>query len=178
MKGYLLALFCLMASSLTARTFTASDGTLLDLSKGKRLVLIVNVSPLSRYAYQIESLNKLRTQFSDQDLLILGVMDHSFGQEKDDQELLMQLKKKYELQFPVLLGISMRGKDQDPYFFALSHQKAGASVVGETTWLYNKFLLDRNGRVIKRFESSVDPFSQHFRDLLSKAIQEREYYAQ
>ncbi len=128
----------------------------LDQYKGK-VVLIVNVASKCGLTPQYKSLQKLYEDKKDQGLVILGFPANDFasqepGQDSDIKEF---CSSKYSVTFPLFSKISVKGEEQHPLFTQLSGQ--AKPLGGDPTWNFTKFLINREGKVVSRFEPRTDP---------------------
>ena len=145
---------------------TVYDYSLVDLSgkevslsayKGKVLV-IVNLASQSIFQEQNAMLEELQKTYKDQGLVVLGVPSNDFGAQEPGTDA--DVKKNYSqdqhLIFPVFARVSVRGKDQVPLYAFLTGEKK-APTGGDVHWNYTKFVVDRTGKVVARFEPHVLP---------------------
>jgi glutathione peroxidase len=129
-----------------------SKGHLTDLStyQGKTL-LIVNVASKCGYTKQYTPLEALYEKYKDKGLVILGFPCNQFGgQEPGTNEEIQEFcSLKFNVQFPVMGKIEVNGKDAHPLYVFLKEQTGGAAI----SWNFNKFLIDKNGKIVKRYAS-------------------------
>ena len=126
---------------------------LCDAFGGKPL-LIVNTASHCGFTPQFKGLERLHQQYKDQGLVVLGVPSNDFRQAASDEETAARIcYVNYGVTFTMLSEQRVRGPDAHQLFQELSLQ------AGTPTWNFNKYLVDRDGKVVGRFESSVDPMS-------------------
>ncbi|MBK7964432.1 MAG: glutathione peroxidase [Bacteroidetes bacterium] len=134
------------------------DGKSLNLSqfKGKK-ILIVNVASECGYTKQYETLQELSQKYKKQ-LVVIGVPANNFGGQEpgSNAEIKSFCSKNYNVTFPLTSKVSVKGGDIDPLFKWLTEQK-NADFSGEIKWNFEKFLIDENGKLIRRFRSKVKP---------------------
>jgi glutathione peroxidase len=137
------------------------DGKELSLStfKGK-VLLVVNLASQSIFKDQIPQLEELQKTYKDKGLVILGVPCNDFGAQEPgtDAEIQKTYSSQFHLSFPVFGRVSVRGKDQAALFGFLTRDKKGGTG-GDIHWSYTKFVIDRGGKVVARFEPDVNPNS-------------------
>jgi glutathione peroxidase len=144
---------------------TVYDYSLIDLNgkevslsgyKGKVLV-IVNLASQSIFHEQNAMLEELQKAYKDQGLVVLGVPSNDFGAQEPGTEAEVQktYNKDLHLSFPVFSRISVRGKDQVPLYAFLTETKG--LTPGDVHWSYTKFVVDRTGKAVARFETHVLP---------------------
>jgi glutathione peroxidase len=130
------------------------DGSEQDLSayKGK-VVVIVNVASKCGFTSQYAGLEKLYEDKKDQGLVILGFPANNFGgqEPKGNKEIAEFCTGTYKVSFPMFEKISVKGSDQAPLYKKLTEQPA--PIGGDPKWNFTKFLVDRNGSVVARFDA-------------------------
>jgi glutathione peroxidase len=136
----------------------AIDGSDVDLSRYKgKVVLIVNVASRCGYTPQYEGLQELYDQNKDRGLVVLGFPANNFKEQEPgtNEEIAEFCRTKYGVEFPIFEKVSVAGKDQHPLYARLASQPA--PIGGDPKWNFTKFLLDRKGNVVDRFEPKVKP---------------------
>ena len=129
----------------------------LDSFRGK-VILIVNTATKCGFAPQFTGLEELHKKYVDQGLVVLGFPSGQFaGQELDDgQEILEVCKINFGVTFQIFGKIDVNGKNADP-IFAFLRKKTGGFLGNSIKWNFTKFLIDREGKTIKRFAPAVTP---------------------
>src|SRR5215472_6490620 len=164
----LLGALCLMstaafgASSIHEFTMDALNGTPTPLANFKgKVMLVVNVASQCGYTYQYEALQALYARYKDQGLVVAGFPANNFGEQEPgtNEEIGAFCKSKYGVTFPMFSKISVAGSDKAPLYQFLTDKKANPATGGEIQWNFTKFLVDRNGKVIQRFEPEAEPQS-------------------
>jgi glutathione peroxidase len=134
------------------------DGAEEDLGiyKGK-VVLIVNVASKCGYTPQYKGLETLYQQHKSDGLVILGFPANNFGSQEPgtDTEIKTFCESKYSVTFPMFSKISVKGDDAHPLYKRLAAQPA--PIGGEPKWNFTKYLVDRTGNVVARYDSAVKP---------------------
>src|SRR6267154_2864859 len=142
-------------------SFVAFDGKEVPLSMFKdKVVLVVNLASKSIFKEQIPQLEELQKKYKDQGLVVVGVPCNDFGAQEPgtDAEIQKRYTNEFHLSFPVFARASVRGKDQAALYGFLTKDKKGGTG-GEVHWSYTKFVVDRSGKVVARFEPDVAPDS-------------------
>ena len=141
------------------------DGKEVSLSayKGK-VLLIVNLASQSIFHEQNAMLDELQKSYKDQGLVIMGVPSNDFGAQEPGTEADVQklYDKDLHLGFPVFARASVRGKDQAALYAFLTGDKKSATG-GDVHWSYTKFVIDRTGKVVARFEPHILPSAPEVR---------------
>ncbi len=134
-----------------------SDQTEISMSDYKnKTVLVVNTASKCGYTSQYEGLEALYTKYEKQNFVILGFPSNQFlGQEPGTNEEIQKFcKLKYGVNFPVFAKIDVKGDSAIPLYKWLTSQKNSN---GKISWNFNKFLINKNGEVVKHFGSSDTP---------------------
>ncbi len=161
----------LAASSLQSIPIRDIDGkdTSLKAFDGK-VVLLVNVASQCGYTPQYKGLEALFRKFKDKGLVVVGVPCNDFGAQEPGSasEIKEFCSSKYEVTFPLLEKIHVKGSEQHPLYAALTGPKA--SFPGDVKWNFGKFLIGRDGSVLKRFDSGVAPDSGELAGAIEAAL--------
>jgi glutathione peroxidase len=150
------------ASGIYSFTLNSIDGKPAPLAdyKGK-VVMIVNVASQCGYTPQYSALEAIYEKYKDQGFVILGFPANNFGAQEPgtNEEIKTFCTRKYSVTFPMYAKISVKGDDQAPLYAYLT-KETGAGISGDIKWNFTKFLIDRNGKVVQRFEPAVTPDSK------------------
>jgi len=161
------------ASSVHEFTLNAINGTPTPLAgyKGK-VMLIVNVASQCGYTYQYEGLQALYVKYKDKGLVIAGFPANNFGEQEPgtDAEIGAFCKSKFGVTFPMFSKISVAGKDKAPLYQFLTDKAANPKTGGEIPWNFTKYLVDRNGKVLARFDAPVEPESKELTSAIEAAL--------
>jgi len=142
-------------------TLNSIDGGPTPLSTySGRVVLLVNVASRCGFTPQYSALEALYEKYKDQGFVILGFPANNFGSQEPgtDAEIKTFCSAKYNVTFPMFSKVSVKGDDTTPLYQFLT-ERANPSVAGEIKWNFTKFLVDRHGNVVARFEPPVKPDS-------------------
>lgn len=134
--------------------------------KGK-VVLAVNTASYCGFTPQYEGLEKLHAQYGSKGLVVLGFPSGDFGdQEKtNNKEIAEFCFNTYGVKFPMFAKSSVRGDKASPFFSAL------ARATGQPPkWNFHKYLIDRQGRVVKSFPSQVEPLDARLTKEIEAAL--------
>jgi glutathione peroxidase len=146
------------------------DGKPVDLSKYQgRVVLMVNVASECGFTPQYEGLEDLHKRYAGKGLSILGFPSNDFGSQEPgtDKEIADFCKKNYGVEFDMFSKIVVNGNGQAPlYKYLTTHPKFHGAVA----WNFEKFLIGRNGEVIGRFKSEVEPLSREMLSSIESAL--------
>ena len=146
----------------TVYDFEASllDGTLqkLDAYRGK-LLLIVNVASKCGFTPQYEGLEALYRTHRDQGFVVLGFPCNQFGHQEpgDAADIRNFCSTKYDVTFPLFAKVDVNGADTHPLYKFLKHAAPGVLGSEAIKWNFTKFLIDREGNVVRRYASADAP---------------------
>lgn len=164
----LILLTLLTMNCFAFQTFKTFDGK--ELKGSSKAYLIVNIATRCGYTGQLGGLEKLYQKYKSQGLEIIGIPSNEFGGQSPESNAGIGsfCRKEYGVTFPILKKASVlsRTKDGDPKNELIS-RLVKESGKAEITWNFEKFLLDANGKLIKRFPSSTKPLAN---DLAQKII--------
>jgi glutathione peroxidase len=148
-------------SGIYSFTLNSIDGKPAPLAdyKGK-VVLIVNVASRCGYTPQYTALEATYEKYKDKGFVILGFPANNFMSQEPgtNEEIKTFCSRKYNVTFPMYSKISVKGDDQAPLYGYLT-KETGAGLAGDIKWNFTKFLVDRDGKVVQRFEPAVTPDS-------------------
>ena len=153
-------------------TLNSIDGKPAPLAdyKGK-VVMIVNVASQCGYTPQYSALESIYEKYKDQGFVILGFPANNFGAQEPgtNEEIKTFCTRKYSVTFPMYAKISVKGADQAPLYGYLT-KETGAGIAGDIKWNFTKFLVDREGKVVQRFEPAVTPDSKEVTAAIEKLL--------
>jgi glutathione peroxidase len=138
------------------------DGKEISLSeyKGKTL-LIVNVASHCGFTPQYEGLEKLYEQYKDKGFFILGFPCNQFGAQEpgNEAEIKSFCDLNYGVKFPLFSKIDVNGENTHPLYGYLKKELPGVLGSEGIKWNFTKFLVDRDGNVVKRYAPNDTPES-------------------
>ncbi|PQO31335.1 glutathione peroxidase [Blastopirellula marina] len=133
------------------------EGKKVDLSQYKgKVLLIVNVASKCGKTPQYEPLQALYEQFGDQGFEVLGFPCNQFGKQEPGtaSDIRQFCTDKYDVTFPLFEKIEVNGEETAPLYTKLKSFEADP---GDVKWNFEKFLIGKNGEVIQRFRTKVEP---------------------
>jgi len=161
------------ASSVHEFSLKSIDGQATPLANFKgKVVMIVNVASRCGFTPQYKELEAVYKKYKDQGLVILGFPANNFmGQEPGtDEEIKTFCSTKYNVTFPMFSKISVKGDDKAPLYQFLTDKNANPTTGGEIGWNFTKFLVNRDGKVIQRFDTKVKPDSPEVISAIETAL--------
>lgn len=139
------------------------DGETVDLNayRGK-VAMIVNTASKCGLAPQYEGLQRLYDKYKDRGFVILGFPANNFlGQEPGTEAEIKEFcALRFNVTFPMFSKISVKGGDQHPFYTYLTHADTNPEFGGDVTWNFEKFLIDRSGKIVGRFPPTTVPDSE------------------
>lgn len=161
-------------SSVYDFTLPSIDGDPTPLSNYKgKVVLLVNVASRCGFTPQYSALESLYEKYKDQGFVILGFPANNFGAQEPgtNAEIKTFCSTKYSVTFPMFSKVSVKGDDTTPLYKYLT-TTANPSVTGDIKWNFTKFLVDRSGQVVQRFEPPVKPDSPEMAAAVEKLLKQ------
>jgi len=152
-------------------TLPGADGKDVAVStfKGK-YILIVNLGRKSTYNDQLAALIKLNDAYKDKGLLVIGVPSNQFGlAEPGKPEEVQKAYTDAKVNFPVMAVSKVSGDEELPLYGYLTKSKDAPSG-GAVHWNYTKFIIDKNGNVIARFDPDVAPDSAQMKATIDQVV--------
>ncbi len=139
-----------------------ATGSLLPLKSYQgKLILIVNVASACRFTYQYDGLEALAKKYAAQGFIVLGFPCNQFAHQESasDAEIQSFCRLNHGVSFPILAKVEVNGSGADPLFTFLKTSAPGFLGIKSIKWNFTKFLVDRNGQVIKRYAPTAKPES-------------------
>lgn len=168
----MMATSLLAGSGLYSFTLSSIDGKPAPLAEYKgKVILLVNVASQCGYTPQYSALEAIYEKYKDRGFVILGFPANNFGAQEPgtNEEIKTFCTRKYNVTFPMYSKISVKGPDQAPLYSYLT-KETGAGIAGEIQWNFTKFLVDREGKVVERFEPAVTPDSKDVTSAIEKQL--------
>ena len=164
------------ATSVHEFTLDALNGTPTPLANFKgKVMLVVNVASQCGYTYQYEGLQALYVKYKDQGLVVAGFPANNFGGQEpgSNAEIGAFCKSKFGVTFPMFSKISVAGKDKAPLYQFLTDKNANPKTGGEIPWNFTKYLVDRDGKVLARFDAAIEPMSKELTAAVEAALKNK-----
>jgi glutathione peroxidase len=136
----------------------ALDGNVIDFKTYEGdVLLVVNTASKCGFTPQYAGLEELSTKYSAKGLKVLGFPCNQFGQQEpgDSSEIQNFCQKNYGVDFQMFEKIDVNGAGANPLYVYLKKEAPGEK--GDIAWNFTKFLVDRKGNVVKRFDSKTKP---------------------
>ncbi len=160
----LVLMFCVAAGSLVAAaksvynfTLKSIDGQPVSLkSYHGKVLLLVNVASKCGYTPQYAGLESLYEKYKDRGLVIIGIPANNFASQEPgtNEEIKTFCSRKYNVTFPMMAKVSVLGVDKTPLYGFITDKAANPKIGGDIKWNFTKFVFDRQGKPVARFEPS------------------------
>ena len=133
---------------------TTNRGETLDLAtKQGKVLLVVNTASKCGFTPQYDGLEELYQQFKDNDFEVLGFPCNQFGAQEpgNADEIAEFCKVNFGVTFPLMQKIDVNGPDASPLYDWMKSEKKGLMGSKSIKWNFTKFLINRDGEVVKRY---------------------------
>ena len=158
-------------ADITVTTIQGSQKLLSDYSG--QVLLIVNTASQCGFTPQLAGLQQLYDAYKDRGFAVLGFPCNQFRSQEPggEAEIASFCQLNYGVTFPMFEKIEVNGPNQHPLFRVLKREARGPFRTQAVLWNFTKFLVDRDGRVVKRFSPTTRPeaIERHIRKLLQLA---------
>jgi glutathione peroxidase len=147
------------------------DGKIVSLSdyQGK-VLLIVNVASYCGYTKQYSGLEEIYKKYKDKGFEILAFPCNQFGQQEPgtNEEIKSFCSSKFDVTFKLFDKVDVNGKDQSPLYSILTNNETTGKA--DIKWNFEKFLIDKNGNVVSRYASKVEPESKELTSAIENEL--------
>ena len=145
------------AYDFTAKTITGEQKNL-DAYKGK-VTLVVNVASKCGFTPQYKGLEAIHKQYADKGFAVLGFPCDQFGHQEpgDEAEIMNFCSLTYDVSFPMFAKIKVNGDEAHPLYKHLKSEATGLLGTEGIKWNFTKFLIGKDGKVVKRYGSIDKP---------------------
>lgn len=157
-----------LPSNLSVKDIDGKDVSLKDY-RGK-VLLIVNVASHCGFTPQYKALEAVYEKYKDKGFAILGFPCNQFGAQEPgtNEEIKQFCSSKYNVTFPMFDKIEVNGPHRHPLYTVLAGKDS--PFAGDIKWNFSKFLVGRDGTILKRFESKVTPDSAEVTEAIEAAL--------
>ncbi len=126
-----------------------------------KVLLIVNVASNCGYTPQYAGLQELHERYGSKGLVVIGIPSNDFGGQEpgSHEEIRAFCEGEYQVTFPMMAKVHAKGPKMAPLYRTLT-METDAPIAGEVKWNFTKFLVDKEGRPVARFEPKVEPLSE------------------
>jgi glutathione peroxidase len=152
------------------------DGKDVPLAKYQgKVLLLVNTASQCGYTPQYKGLQEIYQKYKEQGLEILAFPANEFGAQEPgtDEQIKQFCSTKYKVSFPLFSKIVVKGKEINPLYAYLTGESTNPKFSGTIRWNFAKFLVNRKGEVIARFEPGTRPESAKLTAAIENALAEK-----
>ena len=146
--------------SVSAFTLNSIEDEPTSLAKFRgKVLLLVNVTSHCGFTPQYSALQKVYETYQDRNFVIVGIPANNFGGQEpgSHQEIKTFCSTKYNITFPMMAKVSVKGEDKTPLYPFLTDKSVNPQTGGEIQWNFTKFLIGRDSKILARFEPAVTP---------------------
>ncbi|WP_240222183.1 glutathione peroxidase [Rheinheimera hassiensis] len=139
-----------------------ASGNEIDLSQYRgKVLLVVNTASQCGFTPQYKELEQLHQKYKDKGLVILAFPCNQFGGQEpgSDNEIQQFCELNYGVSFPVMAKLAVNGPDASPLFEHLKDSARGLMKTRAIKWNFTKFLINKQGDVVKRYAPRTKPAS-------------------
>lgn len=139
---------------------TSIDGTDVSFNTYRdKVLLIVNTASQCGFTPQYKGLQTLYDQYASLGLVVLGFPCNQFGQQEpgDSDQIQSFCETNFKVSFPLFQKIEVNGRNAHPLYQYLTKAAPGIFGTQGIKWNFTKFLIDRNGKVVKRYPPTASP---------------------
>jgi glutathione peroxidase len=150
------------------------EGKEVDLSQYKgKVVLLVNVASECGYTPQYKGLEELYEKFKGQGFIVIGIPSNEFGHQEPgtNADILKFCQNNYKVTFPMMGKVVVKGDGKVPLYQFLTEKDTNPDHAGEVGWNFEKFLIGKDGKVVGRYKSSVEPMSDGLVGAVKKQLE-------
>src|SRR5205085_10056198 len=135
-----------------------------------KVLLVVNVASKCGYTPQYEALEAIHEKYKGRGFAVLGFPCNDFGSQEpgSNDEIKQFCSAKYNVTFPLFDKLHVKGPEQHPLYTALSGKES--PFPGDVKWNFGKFLIGRDGKIVKRFDSAAKPDSPQVTQAIESAL--------
>ena len=179
-KLILILMLCVACASLSAEPKSIYDFTIKTIDGEKislktyhgKVVLLVNVASKCGFTPQYTALEAVYEKYKDRGLVIVGIPANNFAQQEPgtNEEIKKFCSSKYMVTFPMMSKVSVLGDDKTPLYVFLTGKDTDPKFAGDIKWNFTKFLFDRNGNPVARFEPATKPDSPEVTAAIESAL--------
>ena len=150
-------------------------GEKVDMKSFKgQVLLIVNTASGCGFTPQYKGLQETYAKFKSQGFEVLGFPSNDFGGQEPgtNKEIKNFCELNYKVTFPMFSKVVVSGPNKVPLFYYLT-ETSGKEFKREIDWNFEKFLINRSGKLVARFKSSVDPLNKELQERIQDLLKEK-----
>jgi glutathione peroxidase len=135
-----------------------------------KVLVIVNVASECGFTYQYAALEKIYEKYKSQGFEILAFPCNDFGEQEPgtNEEIKSFCSSTYGVTFKLFDKIKVLGEDKSPLYERLTNNSV--TETGDVKWNFEKFIISKNGRIVARFRSKIEPTDKKITDVIEKEL--------
>ena len=135
-----------------------------------KVLVIVNVASECGFTYQYAALEKIYEKYKSQGFEILAFPCNDFGGQEPgtNEEIKSFCSSTYGVTFKLFDKIKVLGEDKSPLYERLTNNSV--TETGDVKWNFEKFIISKNGRIVARFRSKIEPTDKKITDVIEKEL--------
>lgn len=140
-----------------AQTIEGEEKAISDFKD--KVIIVVNVASKCGFTPQYEGLEKIYREYKDRGLVVLGFPCNQFLSQEpgDESEIAKFCSLTYDVTFPMFAKVDVNGQEAHPLFSYLKKELPGLLGTKDVKWNFTKFLIDKNGKPVKRYAPRDEP---------------------
>lgn len=153
-------------------TMTGIDGEPVELDQYEgKVLMIVNTASRCGLTPQYEALQAMYEAHKDDGLVVLGFPANNFGGQEPgtDAQIAEFCTERFDVTFPMFSKVSVKGDDAHPLFVQIA--ELPEPLGGEPAWNFTKFIVDRSGKVVARFEPRTRPDADEVKEVVAGLLE-------
>ncbi len=137
-----------------------------------KVLMLVNVASKCGYTPQYAGLESLYKKYQGRGLVVVGIPANNFASQEPgtNAEIKRFCSNRHNVSIPMMSKVSVLGPDQNPLYTYLTDRSINPQIGGDIQWNFTKFLFNRNGRPVARFEPAVTPDSPQITAAIESAL--------
>ncbi|MBW7997780.1 MAG: glutathione peroxidase [Candidatus Glassbacteria bacterium] len=154
-------------------TMESIDGQKVELASYKgRVILLINTASKCGLTLQYGPLQAIYSMYKDKGFEVLAFPANNFGAQEPgtDEQIREFCSVNYNVTFPLFSKVSVKGDDICPLYAYLTSEETNPGFAGEIPWNFTKFLVDRRGKVVARFEPRTTPDDEKVTAAIEKEL--------
>ncbi len=153
------------------KTLHGKKVNLAEKYKGK-VVLLVNVASKCGYTPQYKELQALHEKYAKKGLAVVGVPCNQFGSQEPGtaKEIAQFCEDRFGVEFDMMAKVDVNGPEATPLYKYLTSKETDPKFAGDIKWNFEKFVFDRDGNVVARFNSKAKPDSKEVVEVIEAEL--------
>ena len=137
-----------------------------------KVLIIVNTASRCGFARQLADLTQLQEDYADKGVVVIGFPSRNFGRQEleENEAIAAYCEENFGVDFQLMTRTDVRGRNQSPLFAYLTSAD-NPDFTGGIRWNFEKFIVDQEGVLQRRFRSRTSPSDDDFREAIDQLLQ-------